>query len=93
MTRVGSEIVVTLCSNASTGFSWEPPVYDHAALRLVRVTSSAPASGLVGAAGTHDVTFRALTSGSHSVLFAYSRPWAGGEKGLWRLALTTLVRS
>ena len=92
-TRTGRDIVVTLCSNASTGFSWEPPVYDHAALRLVRVTTSAPAPGLVGAAGTETWTFRALTSGSHSVLFAYSRPWAGGEKGLWRLALTTLVRS
>ena len=90
--RAGRDIIVTLCSNASTGFRWEPPVYDHAALRLVRVVSSGPASGLVGAAGTETWTFRALTSGSHRVLFAYSRPWAGGEKGLWRLALTAIVR-
>jgi predicted secreted protein len=91
--RIGSEIVVTLCSNASTGFTWEPPVYDHAALRLVRVVSTPPGTGLVGAAGTRTWTFQALTQGSHRVLFAYSRPWAGGEKGLWRLALTTIVRS
>ena len=90
--QVGSDIVVTLCSNASTGFAWEPPVYDRAALRLVRVESAPPGTGLVGAAGTMTWTFRALAQGSHRVLFAYSRPWAGGEKGLWRLALTTIVR-
>ncbi len=91
--RIGTEIVVTLCSNGSTGFTWETPVYDHAALRLVRVVSTPPSSGVAGAAGTQTWTFRALASGSHRVLFAYSRPWAGGEKGLWRLALTTIVRS
>ncbi len=91
--RIGSELVVRLCSNASTGFTWEPPVYDHAAIRLVRVVSTPPGSKLAGAAGTETWTFRALTPGSHRVLFAYSRPWAGGEKGLWRLALTTVVRT
>jgi inhibitor of cysteine peptidase len=90
--RIGSDIVVTLCSNASTGFAWETPVYDRAALRLVRVESTPPGTGLVGAAGTQTWTFRALTPGSHRVLFTYSRPWAGGEKGLWRFALTTIVR-
>jgi predicted secreted protein len=91
--RIGGEIVVTLCSNGSTGFTWETPVYDHAALGLVRVASTPPATGLVGAAGTQTWVFRAKTAGSHRVLFAYSRPWAGGEKGLWRLALTTIVRA
>ena len=91
--RIGSEIVVTLCSNGSTGFTWETPVYDHAALRLVRVASTPSATGPVGAAGAQTWTFRALTPGSHRVLFAYSRPWAGGEKGRWRLALTTIVRA
>ncbi len=91
--RIGGEIVVTLCSNASTGFTWEPPVYDHAALRLVRVVSTPPSTGPAGAAGTRTWTFRALTPGSHPVQFAYRRPWAGGEKGLWRLALATIVRA
>ena len=91
--RIGSDIVVTLCSNGSTGYAWETPVYDRAALRLVRVESTPASTGLVGAAGTQTWTFRALTPGSHRVLFAYSRPWAGGEKGLWRLALTTIVRT
>ena len=91
--RIGGEIVVTLCSNASTGFSWEPPSYDHAALRLVRVASTPPSTALAGATGTRTWTFRAMSPGSHRFLFAYSRPWAGGEKGLWRLALTTIVRA
>jgi len=42
--RIGGEIVVTLCSNGSTGFTWETPVYDHAALGLVRVASTPPAT-------------------------------------------------
>ena len=91
--RIGSEIVVTLCSNGSTGFTWEPPVYDHAALRLVRVATTSPSTSLVGAAGSRTWTFRALTPGSHRILFAYSRSWAGGEKGLWRLVLTTIVQA
>jgi predicted secreted protein len=93
MTASGSLWVVTLCSNTSTGFTWEAPVYDHAALRLVRVVSTPPGTGLAGAAGTQTWTIRTLTPGSYRVLFACSRPWAGGEKGLWRLALTTIVRA
>jgi predicted secreted protein len=93
MTASGFLWVVTLCSNTSTGFTWEAPVYDHAALRLVRVVSTPPGTGLAGAAGTQTWTFRTLTPSSYRVLFACSRPWAGGEKGLWRLALTTIVRA
>ncbi len=84
---VGGTLVVKLCSNASTGFSWEQPTFDTTKLQLQRHATSEP-SGLPGAAGTETWTFRVLSAGDSTVSFAYSRPWTGGEKGVWTVALT-----
>jgi predicted secreted protein len=83
----GGSITVILCSNPSTGFSWEQPAFDAAKLRLERHATSEP-SGLIGAAGTETWTFRVLSPGDTQVSFAYSQPWAGGEKSVWTVVLT-----
>ena len=85
---VGGTVTVTLCSNPSTGFAWQAPVFDPARVQLLRHVTNEPASGVPGAAGTETWTFRVLAAGDTGVSFAYSRPWAGGEKGLWTVALT-----
>ena len=84
---VGGTIIVRLCSNASTGFTWEQPTFDTTKLQLLRQATSVP-SGLPGAAGTETWTVRVLAAGTSTVSFAYSRPWTGGEKGVWTVALT-----
>jgi predicted secreted protein len=84
---VGGAVTVTLCSNASTGFSWEHPVFDATRIQLLRHATSEP-SGLIGAAGKETWTFRVLAAGDTSASFAYSRPWTGGEKGVWIVVLT-----
>ena len=85
---VGTPFTVTLCSNPSTGYQWEPPrVADQSLVQQVdHQVTPAPAGG-VGAPGTETWTFKALKPGGTVISFAYSRPWVGGEKGSWQLRL------
>lgn len=89
---VGQTLDVTLCSNASTGFAWEPPVWSgDQSVELLEVADDPPATALPGAAGTQVFTFRGTGAGTTLIEFIYSQPWAGGMKGTWRLALTVNV--
>ncbi len=85
--RTGELVAVTLCSNASTGFSWQPPTFASANLKLVGHATRAPANPLPGAAGTETFTFRILHLGASAVSLSYSQPWAGGQKAAWRFSL------
>jgi predicted secreted protein len=90
---VGQPIEVTLCSNGTTGFTWEDPVVaGGAGLKVTDHTTAAPGSSLVGAAGTETWTLVAGTPGSGTATFAYSRPWEGGEKGVWTFELDVTAR-
>src|SRR5512142_16036 len=78
---VGEELAVGLCSNPSTGYSWEQPeIADAAVVKVVDSTYHAPGASLpgVGAAGGQVLTVRGLAAGQTTVLVRYSRPWAGG---------------
>jgi len=85
--RVDSTVTFTLCSNASTGFSWRALKYDHAALALKKHWSAPPKTPLPGAAGTQGWTFTVLRATTSTVSVQYSRPWTGGEKAAWTLTL------
>lgn len=94
---VGTPIKVTLCSNASTGFSWqEPEISDAAVVGFVdRIAGAASASGaapVVGAAGTETLLFKATAKGTSTVVLHYSQPWPGGTSGEWTYTLTVTVR-
>ena len=92
--KTGSTLAVTLCANPTTGFQWEAPVIsDSAVLALTDQRDLAPAAspGVVGAPGESQWTFAARQSGSTTVAFSYSRPWEGGEKGVWTLTLNVTV--
>ncbi len=92
---VGTDVKVTLCSNPSTGFSWEDPqVGDPTTLRLVDHSYQAPGGAslpIVGAAGGEILTLHALTPGTTTVTVRYSQPWAGGTKGAWTYTLSVTV--
>lgn len=45
----------------------------------------------VGASGREVWVFRALEKGTTTVYMEYSRPWQGGEKGVWTFELTVNV--
>ena len=84
---------LTLCSNASTGFSWETArISDPAILQLVDHKSEPPSTNELGAAGKETWTFKALKPGASTVALDYSRPWEGGEKGVWKFSVQVTVR-
>jgi predicted secreted protein len=93
---VNGEVTLTLCSNASTGYSWEEPRYDPSALALVSHNTQQPEGSAPGAPGSDTWVFRALgcpataslACGSSDVVFTYSQPWAGGAKAAWTFTMT-----
>ena len=88
----GSTLNVTLCSNGTTGFSWEEAkVADAAVLEQASHEIKEPASNAMGAPGSEVWSFKALKKGTTAASFAYSRSWEGGEKGVWTLELTVVV--
>ena len=94
---VGDLLKVTLCSNPTTGFSWqEPAISDAAVISLVDKTfGAATASGtgpVVGAAGTDSITLKATAKGTSTVVLQYSQPWLGGTSSEWTYTLTVTVR-
>jgi predicted secreted protein len=93
---VGDQVKVTLCSNPTTGFSWqEPEISDTAAVSLADKSFGAPTSAsapVVGAAGTENITLKATAKGTSTVVLRYSKPWVGGTSGEWTYTLTVTVR-
>jgi inhibitor of cysteine peptidase len=73
--RIGQELILTLNSNPSTGYSWirtdtEPPL-------LVTLGKPVYKSGgpLPGASGVEFWKFRALKHGAQTLKLEYRRPW------------------
>lgn len=95
-TTVGAEITLSLCSNPSTGFRWEEAVVsDETVVEPVDHQVLAPGSAtpsVAGAAGQEVWTFKALKPGESIVKTQYSRPWQGGEKGVWTFTLTVVIK-
>ena len=88
----GDSLEIALCSNPSTGFTWEEPTWEGAAtLEVVSRQDLEPIDAVPGAAGQEAFTFRSTAPGETIVHFDYSQPWAGGTKGAWTLDLTVNV--
>ena len=94
----GNSFTVTLCSNASTGFQWteKAQISDQAVLEQLGHETVAPGAGgdkppAPGTAGKEVWTFKALKKGTSAISLEYSRPWEGGEKGVWTFNLTVVV--
>lgn len=83
---------VALCTNPSTGFTWEPPAFDGDPI----VTSTAqstltPVNAPPGSSSLELFSFLSNANGTTVIHFTYSQPWNGGTKGAWRLDLTVTV--
>ena len=94
---VDSLLVVTLCSNPTTGFEWEQAkIGDQNVLKETSHEFISPdeikTAPRVGAAGQEVWTFRALKAGTSTISIAYSRPWEGGEKATWTYELQVVVK-
>ena len=90
---VGSAVVLTVCTNASTGFTWMPASSSDVAVAVPgEWVSVAPTEPMPGAAGSQVLTIAADSTGTAVISASYDQPWKGGEKGAWTLALTINVR-
>ena len=96
--KVGETFELMLCSNPTTGYQWEDPavisnpaVLEQVSTAFVEPTVNAD-SQLVGAPGIQSWSFKALSAGTAQVLFTYSQPWEGGDKGAWSYTLNVTVR-
>ncbi len=89
----GSAVVLTVCSNASTGFTWMPASSSDPAVAVPgEWVAVAPTEPMPGAAGSQVLTIAADTAGTAVISASYDQPWKGGEKGAWTLALTINVQ-
>ncbi|MEJ2739188.1 MAG: protease inhibitor I42 family protein [Dehalococcoidia bacterium] len=90
----GETVTVKLCSNASTGFSWDEnaKIADTGILKQTGQQVISPEKDMPGAAGQQEWTFTALKSGTTTAYLEYGRPWEGGEKGVWTFTLTVTVK-
>ena len=76
---------VTLCSNASTGYSWSDSarISDHTVLWQTSQSSHGSSGGALGAPGKETWTFQALNEGTTTISLEYSKPGAGLGSSEW----------
>lgn len=72
--RAGETFVITLDSNATTGYSWQAPERTSC-VSLSSHRYEAPGSSLAGAPGKEHFEFTARSPGKENLLFRYLRPW------------------
>jgi len=96
---VGSSLIVTLGSNATTGFQWSESaqISDQTVLQQIEHKYMAPEAKddkppASGTPGQETWTFKALEKGTSVISIEYSRPWEGGEKGVWTFNLSVVVK-
>jgi inhibitor of cysteine peptidase len=91
--KVGEQIVITLDSNPSTGFSWEAKDLDKTMLEQVGdPTFSSSDPGLVGSGGSLTLTFKALKTGTTTLTLVYHRPWETDVAPVDTFAVTVIVK-
>ena len=89
---VSDDLLVTLCSNASTGYVWgDPQISDPTVVTLTGMQSDAPASPMPGAPGSQSWAFEALAAGTARIHLGYSQPWEGGTQDAWTFDLDVTV--
>jgi inhibitor of cysteine peptidase len=76
----GSQFVVALESNPTTGYEWTVASIDGAAT-MVKSQYVAPKGNAMGAAGTQRLTFAAGPAGTSTVHLVYARSFAPDEPG------------
>jgi len=90
----GDSVVVTLCSNPTTGFQWaeSAQISDQTVLKQTdHEYEPAKDENIVGGAGKEVWTFKALDEGTATVSMEYSRPGEGDEERHWTFTATITV--
>lgn len=91
---VGASLVVSLCSNPTTGYRWSEASSSDPAVAAVSgwvYEEPSDETGMVGVAGTEHLTLDGLAEGDAVITASYDQPWDGGTKGSWSLELSVSV--
>ena len=89
--EVGDKIRLELCSNPTTGFTWDYEITIADVLKEEDHDFEEPEEDIPGAAGIDFWTFEAVETGTTDVQMEYSEPWEGGLKSEWTYNLTVTV--
>lgn len=72
---VGDVILLNLVENPSTGYTWQVDLSAGLRQRADRYIEPSPAPGVVGAAGTREITIVVQAPGVQTIRGVYVRPW------------------
>ena len=74
--RVGENFALTLESNHTTGYGWEParPI-DENIIKYIGTEYRQKETKLIGAGGLEIWSFQAIHEGNTRILLKYARPW------------------
>jgi len=74
--KSGSQFVIKLASNQTTGYKWQLAKQPSAGVaKLISSTYNSPNTGRLGQGGSEWWTFRAVGKGKTSITLNYLRPW------------------
>jgi inhibitor of cysteine peptidase len=92
--HIGDTIVVTLPSNATTGYQWALAGISDKTVVAQEGKSQyvLPESTLIGAGGQEIWTFKTLKRGTSTISLEYSQAWQGGTKGAWTFTASVTVK-
>jgi predicted secreted protein len=92
--HTGNALVITLPSNATTGFQWALSGISDKSVVVQEGKSQyeLPDSTLAGAGGQEIWTFKTLKRGTSTISLEYSQAWTGGIKGIWTLTVSVTVK-
>ena len=92
--NTGQQLILTLNSNPTTGYSWQVLEIDEAVLRQVgssEYTQNPAAEQVVGAGGTDTFRFEAVDSGEFKLTLGYARPWEERSDAIEFFQITIIV--
>ncbi len=90
----GQELVITLESNPTTGYSWHVMEVDADVLKQVgeiEYKQATGSDGLVGAGGTETIRFEAVATGEATLTLGYFRSWED-EPPVETFTLTVVIK-
>lgn len=86
-------LLVTLCSNPTTGFQWAESVQISNKDIITQTSHNIIPSkeNIPGMGSKEEWIFKSLNKGKSTLALEYSRPWEGGEKKEWSLTVFIVV--
>lgn len=92
-TEIGSEFIIALDSNPTTGYSWDfADEFDPTILTLLNARFQPPETQLKGAGGTQYWTFRTIKKGKTGISLKYFRSWKKDMPPAREVVFTVIVR-